>query len=335
MIGLEISEDTKEVPYLLNRFIIDYNGTLYNDEQQIIDLDEFNRITTLHVKDIAILLMVTFHSFNWPPVYWKHLIPLKSMANDASPENMVIGISEPVPSLEYPGYYMIPYFTNYVISKCGHVIKRSNGSYIESSKAHTNYYTFRLTGDNSKTSNQLRHRILAMTFLKYDVDFEDKDINHINGIPGSDNINNLEWCTRSENMEHAYEHGLRKDNVEVEAYDNVTRKHFIFSSCNQAARMFDISTWSVINSLKSNGYKGINGIQFRKHPTKGDFPEMKQYRPEFIITFEDGTTKQCSRNEAARHCGVTATSLARILREGRNSGTNGNLVEKIQSPTTQ
>ena len=335
MIGLEISKDTKEIPYLLDSFTIDYNGTLYNDVQQTIDIDEFNRITKLQVSDITILLMVTFHSFNWPPAYWKHLTPLKSLEHSSSPENTVIGISEPVASLEYPGYYMIPYFTNYVISECGNVIKRSNGNYVAASHAQTGYYTFRLTGDNSKTSNQLRHRILAMAFLEYDVDFEDKDINHINGIPGSDAISNLEWCTRSENMEHAYEHGLRNDNVEVEAYDNVTDKIYIFSSCNQAARMFNVSTWSVINSLKSDGHKGINGIQFREHPGNGTFPKMKQYRPEFIITFEDGSTKECSRNEAARHCGVTATSLARLLRDGRNSGTNGNLVEKIQSPPTQ
>lgn len=50
--------------------------------------------------------------------------------------------------------------------------------------------------------NLLVHRLVAKTFL--DNEFNKTDVNHINGIKTDNNINNLEWATRTENNKHSY-----------------------------------------------------------------------------------------------------------------------------------
>lgn len=50
------------------------------------------------------------------------------------------------------------------------------------------------------------HRVIAETFLEKEK--EKNFINHKDGNKTNNNIDNLEWCTRSENIRHAYNNGL-------------------------------------------------------------------------------------------------------------------------------
>ena len=70
-----------------------------------------------------------------------------------------------------------------------------------------NYTTAGLT-KHKKENVFLVHRLVAIAFIPNP---ENKRcVNHINGIKHDNRLENLEWCTYSENMNHSFNNGLHK-----------------------------------------------------------------------------------------------------------------------------
>ena len=51
------------------------------------------------------------------------------------------------------------------------------------------------------------HRLIAETYISNPDNLE--TVNHKDGVKNNNNINNLEWCSFSDNLKHAYKIGLR------------------------------------------------------------------------------------------------------------------------------
>lgn len=71
---------------------------------------------------------------------------------------------------------------------------------------------------NGISNYQRIHRLVAYAFLKNKNN--KREVNHIDGNKLNNNINNLEWCTRSENLKHAFATGLHinKSSKKVNQY---------------------------------------------------------------------------------------------------------------------
>lgn len=104
----------------------------------------------------------------------------------------------------------------YQVSNLGKVKSLSRKKWCGSSYANRNetilkeyirnkYYAVKLSKDG-KTKHFKVHRLVAEAFIKK----PELQVNHIDGNKQNNRVDNLEWVTQKENIEHAIKIGLRK-----------------------------------------------------------------------------------------------------------------------------
>ncbi len=70
------------------------------------------------------------------------------------------------------------------------------------------YCRVTLIGKKSRTHDYRVHRLVAEAFIPNPNN--KSTVNHIDGNKKNNHVDNLEWNTREENMQHAYKHKLKK-----------------------------------------------------------------------------------------------------------------------------
>lgn len=158
----------------------------------------------------------------------------------------------PLETKQLKGFYHIPYLTRYAVNREGQIFDLLNLRLVaqqvarpqkEDKKNRTlGYNVCRIDSDLRGISGTSRHRVLGLTFLKYPSNPLKLVMNHLNGVPGDDRIENLEWTTRAANNQHAIDSGLTPNSVVNLDVKNVfTKEELSFMSVAAAARHLGLS----------------------------------------------------------------------------------------------
>lgn len=208
--------------------------------------------------------------------------------NDEDKDNYSVNnieyiFSPALPCAENKGFFVVPNFTRYAINNEGVLVNRKTKEEkkwaIAAGNTNKNikggYFVGSAVADSGKYTGIQRHRLLGLVFFPPETNPRKLWINHIDGIPGRDEFDNLEWSTPGQNIKHAYRTGLCTQSLAKVAIRNAeTGKVREFNSIIECAEYFSVSHSTITLRIEKPSIV-FDGYQF-KRDDNSDWPEIKR-----------------------------------------------------------
>ena len=142
-----------------------------------------------------------------------------------------------------PGFRIIPNFTRYAISKEGIIIDTYNITELTNTVSDKGYiYTNLYDPDRNKYRSISIHILVALAWVKNPNPSLYYMCNHIDGNKHNPHASNLEWTNHSGNNKHAFDNGLRTQNINCKILDIITKEIKEFTSLKDACVFMGINT---------------------------------------------------------------------------------------------
>jgi predicted DNA-binding WGR domain protein len=221
---------------------------------------------------------------------------------------------------------------NYLVSNFGRVKSLRTNKILKQTTDRNGYLHVCLC-TNNKRKNMMVHRLVALSYLPNP---EDKpEVNHIDGNKENNRIDNLEWATSKENIDHAYKIGLRNNDTIINNGKRNSRKVYqldindnstirIWESASQVERELGFDRNGIIRCCKLIN-DTIGGFRWRYEETLNIKRERKSTanpsRQVILIDVRtDGIIKIFnSAEELANYLGVTRNAVYRVINGDRKT----------------
>lgn len=145
---------------------------------------------------------------------------------------------------DIPGYEGL-----YQISNFGEVYSLITKKVLKQSNTTTGYKKVELYKEKKKKSFKV-HRLVMYSFVGIDKSI----VNHIDGDPHNNNLENLEYCNQSYNMKHAYQIGLVSCNY-IGNQKEILNDYESGLGLKSIARKYRVGESTIKNILSNNDMK--------------------------------------------------------------------------------
>lgn len=199
-------------------------------------------------------------------------------------------------------------FPEYCVDNKGRVYSLKSRRFLNLQYNDNGYICVTLRVDG-KTKTLKVHRLVAMTYLA-DSFFDGAHVNHIDGDKSNNEVSNLEWVTRSKNMQHAYQTGLvisKSDRIQDDIVHEICLHLEQGSRVPDVASMFGITRDQVYRIISGTAY---NYISFEYNLTK--VPKQQKLSPETVVTVCENLNQGLPVKTIAEKTGVNLSTVKAI-----------------------
>jgi hypothetical protein len=163
--------------------------------------------------------------------------------------------------IERERWKIVPDFGGkYRVSNFGRIMNEK-GILLSPFLTHGGYLMIALYHEGKRTNLRL-HRLVAKAFVPVpDIDCK-MEVNHKNGVKTDNRANNLEWCTRSENMKHAYKKGLQTKGKSLVRKIQCVEDGFVCETIGEASRKYNINPKTIQSSCTRLSTRGKRNFRY-------------------------------------------------------------------------
>ena len=182
-------------------------------------------------------------------------------------------------------------FPNYQVSNLGRVKNKKTKLCIHRQKRKNGYIKVELW-KNGKSYTRDVHRLVAITFLGNKPEMV---VNHDNGKKDDNRLENLYWCTRKENAQHAIKNCLfiPKAPEPKRKPIRIIETGEIFNSVTECAKAIDSSVINITNAVRKDitNHHSVKGLHFEyvnEEESKKKNSFLRDYQMDAVKKMKNG-----------------------------------------------